>query len=66
MMGLCRRRKSELCEGLEAGYIFLGIFGEEGPEGSDLFHGVGFCKPSKAVLGRNPAPYPCIPGPLLP
>ena len=46
MVGLCRHGKGELGKSFESCDILLSIFSEEGPEGSDLFHGVGFCEPS--------------------
>ena len=45
MVGLSGHCEGELGKGLEARNVFLGIFGEERPEGSDLFHGIGFRKP---------------------
>ena len=41
MMGFGPHSQGKLCEGLEAGYIFLGILGEEWPERPDLIHGIG-------------------------
>ena len=46
MVCLTRHCEGKLGKSLEACYMLLGVFGWEGPESSDLLHGIGFGKPS--------------------